>query len=114
MNKLSEPDQELASRVTGKVPFNDRLVGYRVRQRAGALIAPLYSFEEVVHLLNDRFPQLSLQRLEDWLRTVIRDEELADAIGAAAREESNDHDRLLRARMLMGERLCQCKKAIHC
>ena len=67
------------------------------------------SFEEVVHLLNDKFPQLSLQRLEDWLTVVIQDEELAARIAETRQSDGSDHDRLLQARMLMSERLCQCK-----
>ena len=111
MKDLSEPTAELACHVTGKVGFENRLVGYRVRQRAGALMTPLYSFEEVVHLLNDQFPQLSLRRLEEWLRTVIGDGELADRIAEVAQEDMCDRDRMLRVRMLMSARLCQCKMA---
>ena len=111
MKGLSEPTEELVSHVTGKVGFENRLVGYRLRQRAGALMTPLYGFEEVVHLLNDKFPQLSLQRLEEWLRTVIGDGELADRIAEIAREDTCDRDRMLRVGSIMGERLCQCKLA---
>ncbi|UCE47333.1 MAG: hypothetical protein JSW47_17240 [Phycisphaerales bacterium] len=111
MQRLSEPDQSLVSRVINEVSFEERLIGYRMRERAGALMTSLYSFEEVVHLLNDKFPRLSFQRLEEWLRTVIRDEELAAQIADAVEQEGNDRDRTVRVRMLMGERLCQCKKA---
>jgi hypothetical protein len=111
MKGLSEPDEELISRVTNKVRFEDRLVGYRMRERAGAFRTTAYSFEEVVHLLNDKFPQLSFKQLEEWIRMVIRDEELADSIGEAIEQENNDRERMSHIRMLMAERLCQCKKA---
>jgi hypothetical protein len=109
MRNLSTPDQDVVSRVTRKVRFEDRLVGYRVRRRAGAIAVALYSVEEVVHLLNDRFPQLSLERLEEWLRAVIRDEELANRIVEVAHVETNDREKMLQVRSLMRERLCQCK-----
>jgi hypothetical protein len=111
MRSLSEPNKDLISRVTKKVRFEDRLIGYRMRERAGAFRTTAYSFEEVVHLLNDKFPQLNLKQLEKWIRTVVRDEELADSITEAIEQENNDRERMSRVRMLMGERLCQCKKA---
>jgi hypothetical protein len=75
--------------------------------------ASLYSFEEVVHLLNDKFPRLSFQRLQEWLRTIIKDAELATKIADAVEREDNDRNRTERTRILMKERLCQCKKAAH-
>jgi hypothetical protein len=111
MRELSEPDDALVSRVLSEVGFENRLTGYRFRQRVGAIPASLYSFEEVVHLLNDKFPRLSFQGLEEWLRTVVRDEELATQIADAVEQEGNDRDRTVRIRILMAERLCQCKKA---
>ncbi len=112
MCKLSAPDPDLVGRVTSKVGFDQRLVGYRIRRRAGALVKPLYSFEEVVHLLDDSRPYLSVEDLVKWVRSVIRDEELADRMAEAAGGESSDYERLLRVKALMGERLCQCKKAV--
>jgi aromatic ring-cleaving dioxygenase len=111
MNKLSEPDKELVSRVLHEVGFEERLVGYRVHQRLGPTITTMYSFEEVVHFLNDKFPFLKFEDLEKWLRTVIEDEELAVKIAEAVEEEKNDHDRAQRIKIWMGARLSQCKKA---
>jgi hypothetical protein len=113
MEKLREPERDLATRVLNEVGFEDRLIGYRLRERAGAIMTPLYSFEEIVHLLNDRFPQLNFNRLEKWIRDVMGDEELAARIKEAIEQKSNDHDRTHSIRILMGERLCQCKKAVH-
>ena len=111
MYKLSEPDKELVSRVVQEVGFEERLVGYRVRQRLGPTITTMYSFEEVVHFLNDKFPLLKFEALEKWLRTVMKDEELAVKTAEAIEEEKNDHDRLQRIKIRMRERLSQCKKA---
>ncbi|MHC4309723.1 MAG: hypothetical protein ACYSSN_07240 [Planctomycetota bacterium] len=113
MKELSEPDNDLVSRVTNKVRFEDRLIGYRIRERAGAFRTTLYSFEEVVHLLNDKLPQLNLKQLQKWIRMVIRDEDLADRIAETIEQKNNDLEKVSHVRMLMGERLCQCKKAVH-
>ena len=111
MTDLCEPDEGLIARVLEKVGFEHRVVGYRLRERAGAITNPCYCFEEVVHLLNDKCPELNLEGLKEWLRTVIGDGELADRIAEIAREETCDHDRMLQVRMVMGKRLCQCKLA---
>ena len=113
MQPLSTPDEHLAARVLREVGFDQRLIGFRMRQRTGPVPASLYSFAEVVHLLGDKFPYVSLERLEQWVRTVAEDGELGAAIADAIQEETNDRDRMVRIRTLMAERLCQCKRAAH-
>ena len=112
MATLSTPNEDLAARVLREVDYPQRLVGYRMRERLGAIPVSLYSFEEVVHLLGDKCPYVNLQRLEEWIATVTQDSELAVAIARVTQEETNDRDRLSRIGPLMGERLCQCKKAV--
>jgi len=112
MQTLSTPDEQLASRVLREVGFDQRLVGYRMRERTGPIPASLYSFEEVVHLLSDQSPYVSLDRLQQWVETVTEDSELAAAIASVTEEETNDRDRMQRVGTLLGERLCQCKKAV--
>ena len=94
-----------------EIGFDQRLVGYRLRERTGPVASSLYSFEEVVHLLNDKCPYVSLEQLQRWIETVAEDAELAAAVATAREEETNDRDRLQRTRDLMAERLCQCKRA---
>lgn len=113
MQTLSTPDEHLAARVMREVGFQQRLVGYRLRERTGPIPSSLYSFEEVVHLLGDQCPYVSPERLQEWVETVTEDAELAAAIADAREEETNDRDRMLRIKTLMGERLCQCKQAVH-
>ena len=83
MQTLSTPDEHLAARVLLEVGFDERLVGYRLRQRTGPIPASLYSFEEVVHLLGDKFPYLGLERLRQWVASVAKDSELAAAIAGS-------------------------------
>ncbi len=112
MQTLSTPDEHLRARVLREVDFEQRLVGYRVRERTGPMPASLYSFEEVVHLLGDTYPYVSLEQLQQWVETVAEDAELAAAIADVIQEQTNDRDRMLHIRTLMGERLCQCKRAV--
>ncbi len=109
MAMLSAPNEDLTTRVLREVDFPQRLVGFRMRERLGAIQVSLYSFEEVVHLLGDKCPYVNLQQLEQWIETVTEDSELAAAIAVAIQEETNDRDRMLRIKTLMAERLCQCK-----
>ena len=111
MGKLSTPDKTLVSLVLKHRGFDERLIGYRVRQRMGAMETPMYSFEEVVGFLDDKFPLLRFEELEKWLRTIVKDEELSAKIAEAVTEENNDYDRTQRVKKLMKERLSQCKNA---
>lgn len=112
MKELSKPDEELVFRVLGEVGFEERIVGYRISERLGSARTSMYSFEEVVNFLNDKFPQLEFEELEKWIRVVMKDEELALKIAKAVEEETNDHDRIERIKTLMQERLSQCKNAV--
>ena len=112
MQTLSTPDEHLAARVLREVGFDERLVGYRMRERTGPMPEPLYSFEEVVHLLGDKFPYVSPEQLRQWVDSVTEDAELAAAIADVIQKETNDRDRLLHVGTLMAERLCQCKRAV--
>ncbi len=112
MQTLSTPDEHLTARVLREVGFDQRLVGYRMRQRTGSVPASLYSFEEVVHLLGDKLPYVNPERLQQWVESVTEDAELAAAIARVIREETNDRDRISRIAPLMAERLCQCHRAV--
>jgi hypothetical protein len=47
MKTLSKPNKELAQRLTTEVGFDDRIKGYRLGKRTGALPITMYSFQEV-------------------------------------------------------------------
>lgn len=111
MEKLSTPDKALVSRVLKVRGFNDRIIGYRMHQRIGPAATPMYSFEEVVNFLDDKFPLLKFEELEKWLRTIVKDEELSVRIAEAVKKENNDYDRTQRIKKLMKERLSQCRNA---
>ena len=106
--ELTSPSKDLAQRILNEVGFEDRLTGYRLRERTGVMTIQLYSFEEVVWLLNDPHPSLDFTRLEQWIRETMGDPELAGRIGDVIQEDISDQVRTLRIRDLMALRLYQC------
>jgi hypothetical protein len=108
MMELTSPSKDLAERVLTEVGFEDRLTGYRLRERTGATTIRLYSFEEVVGLLNDLHPRLDFDRLERWIRETMGDPELAEKIEDVIQEDMSDRVRTLRIKDLMALRLYQC------
>ena len=77
MSVLSRPSRKLASRIVNEVDFEDRIIGYRLRERTGPLAMTLYSFEEVVTFLRDPFPRVNFHALQSWINDVMGDGELA-------------------------------------
>jgi hypothetical protein len=110
MERLKEPSHELALRILGEVIFEDRLVGFSLRERSGPMPVTMYSFKEVVSLLNDPHPRLDFNELEGWVRKTMGDSELAEQIAEAVRSGRSDQDRSLHIKKLMEERLSQCKR----
>jgi len=110
--KLRDPSRELAMRVLTEVDFEHRLNGFILRERAGAVPISMYSFKEVVSLLDDPQPRLDFKQLEEWIRSVMGDTELAIHIAQAIRKGNNDQERTYLIGDLLGERLNQCKRLI--
>ncbi len=88
MGLLSTPSKELISRVLNAVDYEDRIIGYRVRKRSGAIMMPMYYFAEVVDFLHDKLPHMDFEELQRWLREVIKDKELAIGVSEIVSEES--------------------------
>ena len=109
--QLTEPGAELVARIMSEVDFDRRLVGNRVRPRWGSIQADLYSVREVALLLSDKHPAIELDRLEQWLRTTVGDEELADRVKEVRMQDVSDRELLQRVRRLLDERLEQCRCA---
>ena len=108
MEKISEPSRELVSLISREVDFKDRLIGSNLHERAGVKTIALYSLHELYMLLNKPYPQIDLHKMERWLRTVIKDEELAARIKTVMEQPGSDIDKLLQIRDLVGLRLTQC------
>lgn len=107
---LPAPSKRLISRILTEVGFEERLIGYRFRERTGPTSIALYSFEEVVGFLSDPFPLMDFALLESWIRKSIGDTQLADRINDIVKRDSSNQDKTHRIRNLMEERLIQCKR----
>jgi hypothetical protein len=110
MTILSKPSGELAKRILTEVEFDDRIEGFRLRERAGIMPTTMYSFAEVVGFLSDEFPRMDFDELALWLREVIKDHELSEKIRDEIQSEISDQEKAPRIRDLMGIRLVQSKK----
>jgi len=110
MHKLKNPSKELAIRILAEVNFEDRLEGFSLRERSGPIPVTMYSFKEVVSLLQDTYPRIDFIELETWVRRIMNDQELADQIADSIMKGNSDQNRSLRMKKLMEERLSQCQK----
>jgi hypothetical protein len=106
--ELESPTEALAGRILAEVGFEDRITGYRLRERTGIMTIRLYSFGEVVGLLNDPYPRLDFAGLQRWISETMGDPELAGKIGDAIQEDTSEQVRSIRIRDLMAQRLSQC------
>jgi hypothetical protein len=109
VDKLSEPSHELVLLISREVDFKDRLIGSNLHERAGVKTISLYSLHELYMLLSTPCPQIDLHKMESWIRTVIRDEELAARIKTFMEQPGSDLEKLLHMRDLIGLRLIQCR-----
>ena len=109
---LSNPTKKLASRILSEVNFDQRIEGFRLRERAGILAVQLYSFSEVVGFLSDPFPRIDFTALADWVLRVMEDPELSEKINDVTALSASDLEKTRQIRDLMGIRLIQSKKII--
>ena len=111
MENLKAPSRDVALQLLDEVDFKDRLMASTLHTRAGVRIVSLYSLEEVFLLLKEPYPQIDPAQLENWIRTVIQDGELADRIKTVSREKAENQNILHAIRDLIGWRLIQCRQA---
>jgi len=92
---LSEPTQELAERLKREVGHEERLVGMKMSVMGGSNPTPLYTFASAAGFLRigsyedamrpnnqETIGYIDLGAVEQWVRGVFGDDELADAIKA--------------------------------
>lgn len=113
MEKLKEPDKKLAARILTEVGFDERLVGYQLRQRMGPVPITMYGFEEVAGFFLNPYPVIDMGELETWIREIMKDEELADRIKEFPRGDEHNPENIIRVAQLMEDRLVQCKKLVN-
>lgn len=110
MEKFTTPSRDLALQILKEVNFENRLIGSLLHVRAGIRTVPLYTLEEAFILLKEPYPQIDLVQFENWIRTAIKDGELADRIKEVTVQKLNEQDTLPVIRDLVGWRLIQCRQ----
>jgi hypothetical protein len=122
---LTVPTEEQATSFMRELGFEDRFMGY-VLKASGQMAVTVYTLEAAILFLGqdntaytvvDQFPghdvhvaYMEPKALVDWIREVIGDVELADAIEAASSEipqESGYPPQLRSMRELMSQRFLQ-------
>ena len=108
--KLSEPSREMARKMLSEVDFQVRLIGYKIHPKLGPVEVALYSFEELVGLMVEPRRFISLEKVEQWVREVMGDLELAGRIREISAMELAEQEKLNRLAKLLGMRMLQCKE----
>jgi hypothetical protein len=109
---LEPPDAALAARLLQRVSFRDRLPAGRFRPPVGLIPGDIRSLSSLfLHLAPQpsSLPGVSLTRLPDWVRDVLGDGALADAIGGAVEASQSHVDGCLRVYELVALRLAQAE-----
>ena len=125
MTKLPEPSKDVAAKILSEVDFDNRLVGFDMKPRAGNTPLSLYSFTEATNFLHvDSFDELTipgargsvgyidLKALQTWVDTVMGDKDLGAAIAETIERNESYHDQANAVKELLAERLNQCKKMV--
>jgi hypothetical protein len=109
---IAPPDQALAARLLQRVAFRDRLPAGRFRPPVGLVPGDVRSLSSLfLHLAPqpNSLPGVNLQRLPDWVRDVLGDPVLADAIRGAVESSHSHVDGCLRVYELVAVRLAQAE-----
>ena len=110
MGYLSMPSKEIVANVLNEVDFDDRFFAGRYHEKSGVKKETAYTFKKLVDILNDPLPLINLNRLEEWVRKIMRDKELAKKISETLEQEDVYRRQVNRIKALMEERLNQCEE----
>jgi hypothetical protein len=109
---LEPPEAELAGRLLQRVAFRDRLPAGRLRPPVGIIPGDIRSLSSLfLHLAPqpNSLPGVNLQRLTDWVRDVLGDAALADAIRSEVQASQSHVEGCLRVYELVAVRLAQAE-----
>lgn len=112
MKQLSKPDIHLVHRLQTPLNFDERLVGYHIRERSGPMQVTMYSFQEVAKFLKDPFLMIDFEQLETWLSNVVQDYELAKHVNIISEDSCLDYEKVQQIRVILDVRLSQCRTQI--
>jgi hypothetical protein len=107
---MTPPSKEISRRLLERVPYGNRLAAGRLLPPVGIIPGHVRSLQELHLLLAPdvrSLPGINLNALADWLEGIIGDEELAEAVRAAARDAGSYAEGCLSVYELVGLRLEQ-------
>jgi hypothetical protein len=110
---FAPPEPALAARLLQRVAFRDRLPAGRFRPPVGIIPGDIRSLSSLfLHLAPqpNSLPGVSLTRLPHWVRNVLGDAALAEAIRAAVEASPSHVDGCLRIYELVAVRLAQAEE----
>jgi hypothetical protein len=110
---FAPPEPALAARLLQRVAFRDRLPAGRFRPPVGIIPGDIRSLSSLfLHLAPqpNSLPGVNLQRLTDWVRDVLGDAVLAEAIREAVEASPSHVDGCLRVYELVAIRLAQAEE----
>jgi hypothetical protein len=123
--ELGEPSRDLAVRLLGKVPFEDRLEVTRSVAMAGDMRSWVYTLQEATDFLHMSRVEDLLRKggkggigyihpptLERWVREVFQDQELASAIKQQIDAGHCYAERMVGIKRLLEQRLAQCQDIV--
>ena len=108
-HELSLPSEEQARQFLREVRWSERLDGELFHPGPGELREYIYRLQDAHTLLNalDMF-RIDLDRLTEWVRVVLGDEELASALTAVRESEHRRAETV----DLLGLRIQQCTEVL--
>jgi hypothetical protein len=114
-DRLPMPNPELAGRILAKCSYADRLPAGRFTARVGIMRGTVRGLPELhVYLTPDErsLPAVSLERLADWIESVVADADLARLTREAGRAAGSYVDACIAAHALVGQRLLQARAVL--
>jgi len=122
---LSEPTEELVTKLLSPVGAGEHLVGLKMTPMSGVQQYPIHGFRQAVNFLRldsagevlamgprASIPYVEPKVLERWVAEVFGDTDLADAIREATNRGNYYVERMDSIRELMEQRLSQCEAAL--
>lgn len=117
---LTEPTPAMCHRLLAEVDFDHRITGVKMAAMGGANSMPLYSLAEVASFIHvDSLEVLNEDRnamvgyidpsaLQQWLREVLGDEDLAEAVHQESAKAEFYGNIALPIKTVLEDRLRQC------
>ena len=108
---MNPPSGELAAKITREVHWSERIEGALFDPGPGEMVERLFRLEDVYKLLSG-LPnfQIDFHELKNWIRDVIGDQELADAMDKVLTVSKDPRQETV---LLLGHRLLQCIQVLN-